>query len=324
MNGKLKNTLTKKYVDFMKEHGRKLNISFDKIAAHTGNKYNEEADKLAKAALVDGNGIPKIKRGDFWFTVENISWEDIETILDLLEEEFNQNGLQKEEKNIAYGRSVSLKLNNKDKIVITHYDKGNKLVMQGKPKQLFSTVLSYVTELVDIEDIPKIYNDTYKINIDKDEVSSKFQYYMPNAFDKLPPKMSKTLHQAVYNLKLDGDMFDGTYLAQPVIRAIDGHLKMILLNLEIIPNWKYIKENGYDMFEKVGAKYKLRSDRYGKATTEQAKYIGNCYTFFNNNRNELSHWDDPTAPLDTTNLLDVERAHDLIKRTLALIDEYYE
>lgn len=321
---KAKNTLTKKYVDFMKEHGRKLNISFDKIAAHTGNKYNEEADKLAKAALVDGNGIPKIKRGDFWFTVENISWEDIETILDLLEEEFNQNGLQKEEKNIAYGRSVSLKLNNKDKIVITHYDKGNKLVMQGKPKQLFSTVLSYVTELVDIEDIPKIYNDTYKINIDKDEVSSKFQYYMPNAFDKLPPKMSKTLHQAVYNLKLDGDMFDGTYLAQPVIRAIDGHLKMILLNLEIIPNWKYIKENGYDMFEKVGAKYKLRSDRYGKATTEQAKYIGNCYTFFNNNRNELSHWDDPTAPLDTTNLLDVERAHDLIKRTLALIDEYYE
>ena len=153
--------------------------------------------------------------------------------------------------------------------------------MQGKPKQLFSTILSYVTELVEIEKIPQIYNDTYKINIDKDEISSKVQYYMPNAYDKLPAKMSKTLHQAVYNLKLDGNMFDGTYLAQPVIRAIDGHLKMILLNLEIIPDWKYIKANGYDMFEKVGAKYRLCSERYGKATTEQVKYIGNCYTFFN-------------------------------------------
>ena len=62
----------------------------------------------------------------------------------------------------------------------------------------------------------------------------------------------------------------------------------------------------------------------GTATAEQAKYIGNCYTFFKNNRNELSHWDDPADPLDTTKLLDVAGAHSLIKRTLSLIDEYYE
>lgn len=43
--------------------------------------------------------------------------------------------------------------------------------MQGKPKQLFSTILSYVTELVEIEKIPQIYNDTYKINIDKNEIT---------------------------------------------------------------------------------------------------------------------------------------------------------
>ena len=136
--------------------------------------------------MTDGKGIPKIKKGDFWFTVDDILWSDIETILILLEEEFEANNIQKEEKCIAYGRSVSLKLGNKDKIVINYYNKGNKLVMQGKPKQLFSTILSYVTELVEIEKIPQIYNDTYKINIDKNEISSKVQYYMPNAYDKLP------------------------------------------------------------------------------------------------------------------------------------------
>ena len=154
----------------MSESSEKLNISFKKIAAHTGNKYNEEADKLAKAALTDGKGIPKIKRGDFWFTVDDIQWCDLKVILNLLEEEFGAGSLKKEEKGIAYGRSVALKLGNKDKIMITHYDKGNKLVMQGKPKQLFSTILSYVTELVEVEKIPQIFNDTYKINIDKDEV----------------------------------------------------------------------------------------------------------------------------------------------------------
>ena len=56
-----KNDLTQKYAAFMSENSKKIAISFKKIAAHTGDKYNEEADKLAKKALLEGNGVPKIK-----------------------------------------------------------------------------------------------------------------------------------------------------------------------------------------------------------------------------------------------------------------------
>ena len=35
----------------MQEAGKKVKISFCKVAAHTGNHYNEEADQLAKGAL---------------------------------------------------------------------------------------------------------------------------------------------------------------------------------------------------------------------------------------------------------------------------------
>lgn len=59
---KAKNGLTQKYAAFMQENGRKIRITYRKIAAHTGNKYNEEADKLAKAALTEGDGIPKITK----------------------------------------------------------------------------------------------------------------------------------------------------------------------------------------------------------------------------------------------------------------------
>lgn len=59
---KAKNELTKKYADFMKDNSKNIEISFQKIAAHTGNKYNEEADKLAKTALTEGKGIPKIRK----------------------------------------------------------------------------------------------------------------------------------------------------------------------------------------------------------------------------------------------------------------------
>ncbi|MCI9446153.1 MAG: RNAse H family protein [Lachnospiraceae bacterium] len=56
---KAKNDLTQKYAAFMKENGKEIRISYRKIAAHTGDRYNEEADRLAKTALTEGNGIPK-------------------------------------------------------------------------------------------------------------------------------------------------------------------------------------------------------------------------------------------------------------------------
>ena len=56
------NSLTQKYAAFMRESGSRIRITLQKIAAHTGVEYNEEADKLAKAALAEGKAIPKIKR----------------------------------------------------------------------------------------------------------------------------------------------------------------------------------------------------------------------------------------------------------------------
>lgn len=48
---KAKNELTQKYAEYMQRNAQRIKITFRKIAAHTGNRYNEEADKLAKAAL---------------------------------------------------------------------------------------------------------------------------------------------------------------------------------------------------------------------------------------------------------------------------------
>ena len=172
---KAKNALTQKYASFMKSKADILKISYQKVKAHSGDLYNEEADKLAKTALTEGNGIPKVKRGDFWFTVEGISDEDLSTVIELVVEEIGKENLIVTEKEIAHGRTVSLKCNkNKDRVVVTHYQKNDKVVMQGKPEILFSTIIGYITELIEVEEIPKIFNDTYKLNIDKDEVCSEF------------------------------------------------------------------------------------------------------------------------------------------------------
>lgn len=59
---KTNNSLTQKYAEFMRKSAGRIKITFQKIAAHTGDKYNEEADQLAKAALTEKTGIPKIQK----------------------------------------------------------------------------------------------------------------------------------------------------------------------------------------------------------------------------------------------------------------------
>ena len=48
---KANNPLTQGYRDFVEEARKSMDITFVKVKAHTGNKYNELADKLAKKAL---------------------------------------------------------------------------------------------------------------------------------------------------------------------------------------------------------------------------------------------------------------------------------
>lgn len=55
-----KMNLTQKYAEYMKKCGQHIHISFTKVAAHTGDYYNEMVDQLAKRALTEGNGIPEI------------------------------------------------------------------------------------------------------------------------------------------------------------------------------------------------------------------------------------------------------------------------
>ena len=59
---KAKNKRTQQYAEFMNAKKSYIQLTFQKVKAHSGDHYNEEVDKLAKSALVNGNGIPRISR----------------------------------------------------------------------------------------------------------------------------------------------------------------------------------------------------------------------------------------------------------------------
>ncbi len=55
---KAKNPITQEYSAFVKQSG--LKIKWHKVAAHTGDKWNEEADKLAKSAVKSSNKVKPV------------------------------------------------------------------------------------------------------------------------------------------------------------------------------------------------------------------------------------------------------------------------
>lgn len=55
---------TKKYREYIKEKSKEIEIGFKKVKAHSGEKYNEIADKLAKDALFGNNKLSVIKEDE--------------------------------------------------------------------------------------------------------------------------------------------------------------------------------------------------------------------------------------------------------------------
>ncbi len=58
---KSKTDLTKKYAAAMQGWSKDIGLSFSKVTAHTNVYYNELADQLAKAALLEEPGVPKMR-----------------------------------------------------------------------------------------------------------------------------------------------------------------------------------------------------------------------------------------------------------------------
>ncbi len=59
---KSKTELTQKYTISMRQWTKDIKIEFHKVAAHTNVKYNELADKMAKRGILEGEGVPKVRK----------------------------------------------------------------------------------------------------------------------------------------------------------------------------------------------------------------------------------------------------------------------
>jgi len=324
---KAKQVGTKAYKAFYDGIKSNITVNFIKVTGHSGDKYNDLADQLAKSAL--GIGVqPDISQGINSMTANNIKRTDFEAILELLEEDIPDLVVEKFDQ--AYGQGYLIITNKprKQKLKIIHFDGRNKLWLQGKKEDLFNQLSLYIVELLETEEVPRFLNTVYKLNVDEDAIETRFRELLPNASQHVSEKVSRTLHQAVYNLNIHEAPYDATFIAEPSIRVLEAILKLALKKYDL-PLRKDDKQR-YDSFyifgKKTGTNIYEVEPKHVKPQHSQAllNYLSKLYTHFNQHRHTLSHWDDPNIVLDTTNLLNTPNAaHTLILETLKIIDEYF-
>lgn len=319
---------TKAYKNYYESIKLKINVNFIKVKGHSGDKYNELADQLAKSALGLGEK-PDISQGTNSMTANNIKRVDFETILELIKEDIPDLCVEKYGQPYGQGYLITTNIPKKQKLKIIHYDDKNKLLLQGKKEELFNQLSLYIVELLETEEVPRFLNSVYQLHVDEDVVETKYCEMLPNASLHVNEKISRTLHQAVYNLNINEAPYDATFIAEPSIRVLEPILKIALkehnLPLHKDENDQY---DSFFIFRKVNKYniYKVKSE-YIKPqhSQELLDYLSKLYTHFHQHRHTLSHWDDPTMTVDTTRLLNTpNEAHTLIMETLKIIDDYFK
>lgn len=251
-----------------------------------------------------------------WFVVKDIDFDTIISILELVEEsDFCSEIISKDEEHKIYQyRGIY-----NEKLTIKYY-RTKTVVLQGRPLLLFNEVMSMMVELIDLDSVPKLFNNYYKVKIKEDDILEQFNLFMPNASGKLPSKLKNTLLQAVYNSNLEGEMFDYTYLVFPAFRGLEGHLKYVLKDCEIS-----LDDDRFNIFDKNDGIYYLKDNCKNELiSTEKVEHIENLYNHLNDKRHVYFYWKYPNAVLDQTPIIEnIHHARTLITDMLSLIDSYY-
>ena len=306
------------YISEIKKYKSEIEIEFIKVKSHSGEKYNEICDKLAKNELKS----LKPSKSDEWgfrsfrFTDDNIT----KTLNSIKMDEPNfQFNIEEKENHFVYQCFLG-----KEKLTFQKYkfNSTNQLVIpMSSSTKIYSLILTYLNEYNSIPSMLKSLNVNNNTTLSEEVIKERLYSLAPNLQkQKINISIYKLIIQAVYNLFLDiNDFKDCSFLTTPILRALEGHLKMLFrdnLNIEI-------RLNTFGYFDKDQGTgiYSLQSTYVNQLDNKIVTYIDKCYNEYSRIRHILLHFGD--LDIDDTKMLTKEESQKVIINIIKLIDEYY-
>ena len=307
-----------KYFKEIKNYKSSIEIEFVKVKAHSGEKYNEICDKLAKNEL---KSLQPSKSSEWGFKSFRYTDSQIEKILSKIHIEIDGFEFVSEDKgnHIAYKCFLG-----KEKLTFQKYkfDSTNSLIIPMLPSQnIYSIIVSYLSEYNSINSMLLSLNANYNTTCSKEVVENRLYSIAPSLKGKqINNLIYKLLLQGTYNLFLSVDDFeDCGFLTTPVLRALEGHLKQIFKNelgIDVTSNFGY-----FDRDQATGI-YSLQQAYVSQLDKNCVDYINECYNKYSTIRHKLLHFGD--LDIGDTKIITKEEAVNIIDNTIVLIEKYYK
>lgn len=321
---KAKKQVSQDYVNNYNPLTKEIDVRFSKVKAHSSNKFNDIADKLAKVSLIEKGSR---SNPDGSLTIYGIDKDELELIFEIIESENEKLSVCVNQ--ISENKCINYTLLlNGDKVVVNYYDTGISSI-QGKESSLMEYVLIYILQLVeDSSEVIETLNVYNNVEVNEELVTTEFNKYLPNYNAKKikSSKLELVLTTAAYNLTLNAVRPDYTDLIMPVLRSLEVYLHEMLnyagLKTTIEkPNGSVTNNFGY--FDCINNVYTLQKAHEKSFINESDKLevLNSMYNFYYNNRHTLFHWN---ADYDDTRLIrTMEEARELIKTGFNFIDKFY-
>lgn len=286
-----------------------LQVVFEKVKGHSNNTYNNRVDGLAKTALQDQKWVAI--EGDNWFCIPHFPEDDFIALLDLVKEV--DSNIQITTERFQIRNIYRLRLGT-SKLTVTYFNTGaHKIMVQGQPSILFQIVVSLLNELEDIK-CETVLSNAYRKKIDTVKIDTAFNTAAPSFPCDYPQNNKKLIRQAIINLQYYIDSEDYAQYAFPALRALEGHIKYLIIN--------------------AGGGMGRSFDKFNKDTSGQYIYVGplsdvskksqieKCYRYYKAQRDTVFHFGDLLGSTDTTRMVSTKaEADEIIEKCIELMCE---
>lgn len=306
------------YINEINKYKQEMEIEFVKVKSHSGEKYNEICDKLAKNELK--SLIPSTS--DEWgFKSYRFSDEIIVKVLNKIKtDESNFQFLSTDRVNhVVYQCFLG-----KEKLTFQKYkfiSSNQLLIPLNQSTKIYSLLLTYLNEYNSTNSILRSLNANNNTKISEELIKERLYSLAPSLKNKeINPSIYKLIIQAVYNLFLNvNDFKDCSFLTTPILRALEGQLKFLFKEKLDID----IKNNAFCYFNRdnVTGIYSLQEKYKNQIDDESTEYITECYNEYSKIRHKLLHFGD--LDIDDTMTLSKESSQKVIIKTIELIAKYY-
>ncbi len=209
---------------------------------------------------------------------------------------------------------------NNDHVNIIYYSTVNKILIQGRPFEVYSIIVTYLASLetVTLDDVVEL-NNIFSQNecLKSNDIREKMKYLLTNSYKYMDEALLKSLSGSLSSLEIIKNSEDYTGCVTGAFKMLEGYLTKILIEKY---NYNMKTKTKFSMFYiKPGDDSEINKSPIPKCEKDQLNIL---YKIYSNKRNVFLHSD---IDVKVTRIISTwDEANDIVQEIIEQIEESYK